>query len=182
MSLMSLTAVALGKKVQAGEVTVEEAVLDALEQIEKKEDTIHSYVTVLEKEAILNSYKILLKTCNFNLQILIHTNKEDISKIVSNVKKSNNDSISIISKKYIEFLNKINSEKQTSTKNYYIIIDEQSEIENENLANIYYMLNEKYFKIKECLNKCGNQVKECKKEDVIKVLHFFLNTNYNLNR
>ena len=34
MSLMSLTAVALGKKVQAGEVTVEEAVLDALEQIE----------------------------------------------------------------------------------------------------------------------------------------------------
>ena len=125
--------------------------------------------TTLEKEAILNSYKILLKTCNFNLQILIHTNKEDISKIVSNVKKSNNDSISIISKKYIEFLNKINSEKQTSTKNYYIIIDEQSEIE-------------KYFKIKECLNKCGNQVKECKKEDVIKVLHFFLNTNYNLNR
>ena len=182
MSLMSLTAVALGKKIQAGEVTVEEAVLDALEQIEEKEDTIHSYVTVLEKEAILNSYKILLKTCNFNLQILIHTNKEDISKIVSNVKKSNNDSISIISKKYIEFLNKINSEKQTSTKNYYIIIDEQSEIENENLANIYYMLNEKYFKIKECLNKCGNQVKECKKEDVIKVLHFFLNTNYNLNR
>ena len=134
------------------------------------------------QHSILNSYKILLKTCNFNLQILIHTNKEDISKIVSNVKKSNNDSISIISKKYIEFLNKINSEKQTSTKNYYIIIDEQSEIENENLANIYYMLNEKYFKIKECLNKCGNQVKECKKEDVIKVLHFFLNTNYNLNR
>lgn len=44
--------------------------------------------TTLEKEAILNSYKILLKTCNFNLQILIHTNKEDISKIVSNVKKS----------------------------------------------------------------------------------------------
>ena len=57
MSLMSLTAVALGKKIQAGEVTVEEAVLDALEQIEKKEDTIHSYVTVLEKEAILEKAK-----------------------------------------------------------------------------------------------------------------------------
>ena len=40
MSLMSLTAVALGKKVQAGEVTVEEAVLDALEQIEKKEELL----------------------------------------------------------------------------------------------------------------------------------------------
>ena len=45
------------KKIQAGEVTVEEAVLDALEQIEKKEDAIHSYVTVLEKEAILEKSK-----------------------------------------------------------------------------------------------------------------------------
>lgn len=34
--------------------------------------------TSLEKEAILNSYKIFLKTCNFNLQILIHTNKDYI--------------------------------------------------------------------------------------------------------
>lgn len=34
--------------------------------------------TPLEKDAILNSYKIFLKTCNFNLQILIHTNKDYI--------------------------------------------------------------------------------------------------------
>src|SRR5699024_8466986 len=138
--------------------------------------------TSLEKEAILNSYKIFLKTCNFNLQILIHTNKEDISKIIDNLKKSNNENITVISQKYVEFLTKINSEKQTTTKNYYIVIKEQCEDENNNLENIYYMLNEKYFKIKECLNKCGNQVKECKKEEVIKILHFFLNTNNNLNR
>ena len=131
--------------------------------------------TSLEKEAILNSYKIFLKTCNFNIQILIHTNKEDISKIINNLKKSDNEHISIISQKYVEFLTKINSEKQTSTKNYYIIIKEQYEGENNNLENIYYMLNEKYFKIKECLNKCGNKVKDCKKEEVIKILHFFLN-------
>ena len=136
--------------------------------------------TSLEKEAILNSYKIFLKTCNFNLQILIHTNKEDISKIVSNVKKSKDEQISIISKNYINFLNKINSEKQTSTKNYYIVVDEHTEEGQENLENIYYLLNEKYFKIKECLNKCGNQVKECRKEEVIKILQFFLNTNNDL--
>ena len=29
----------------------------------------------LEKEAILNSYKLFLKTCNFNMQILIQSNK-----------------------------------------------------------------------------------------------------------
>jgi len=136
--------------------------------------------TSLEKEAILNSYKIFLKTCNFNIQILIHTNKEDISKIVNNVQKSKDNQISIISKNYIDFLNKINSEKQTSTKNYYIIVDEHVEEGQQNLENIYYLLNEKYFKIKECLNKCGNQVRECKKEEVLKILHFFLNTNINL--
>lgn len=32
----------------------------------------------LEKQTILNSYKILLKTCNFNFQILIQSNKEYI--------------------------------------------------------------------------------------------------------
>ena len=32
----------------------------------------------LEKKAILNSYKIFLKTCNFNIQILIQSNKEDL--------------------------------------------------------------------------------------------------------
>ena len=34
----------------------------------------------LEKEAILNSYKNFIKSCNFNLQILIQSKKEDLSK------------------------------------------------------------------------------------------------------
>ena len=32
----------------------------------------------LEKESILNSYKIFLKTCNFNIQILIQSKKDYI--------------------------------------------------------------------------------------------------------
>ena len=39
----------------------------------------------LEKEAILNSYKIFLKTCNFNFQILIQSNKENLDKHISNI-------------------------------------------------------------------------------------------------
>lgn len=34
----------------------------------------------LEKEAILNSYKTFLKTCNFDMQLLIQSNKEDLSR------------------------------------------------------------------------------------------------------
>lgn len=46
MSLMSLTAVELGKKIKAGEVTAVQAVEDALDAIHQKEDAIHSFVTV----------------------------------------------------------------------------------------------------------------------------------------
>lgn len=44
----------------------------------------------LEKEAILNSYKIFLKTCNFDIQILIQSNKEDLSKHISKINSQKN--------------------------------------------------------------------------------------------
>lgn len=53
MSLMSLTAVELGRKIRAGEVTAIEAAQEALAQIREKEDSIHSFVTVREEDQIL---------------------------------------------------------------------------------------------------------------------------------
>jgi len=135
----------------------------------------------LEKQAILNSYKVFLKTCNFNLQILIQSNKEDLSYHFSKLKKSNKK---ILSQKYIEYLEKINKNQKSSSKNFYIIIKEFTE----NKKNIEYekilceKLNENYFKIKECLLKCGNFVKEInEKEEVEKILYSFLNTRKDLN-
>mgnify|MGYP002552070593 FL=1 len=52
MDLMKYTAVALGKKIKAGEVTVKEAAQAALDQIKKSEETLNSYVTVLEENDI----------------------------------------------------------------------------------------------------------------------------------
>ena len=143
----------------------------------------------LEKQAILNSYKIFLKTCNFDIQILIQSNKEDltkhISKIKEQVKKENNLNISEISKKYISFIQKINQEKKSSSKNFYIIIKEDSKQNNldSNIEEIILeQLNEKYFKIKECLSRCGNTVFELnEKEETKKVLFSFLNSRIYLN-
>lgn len=53
MNVMSLTAVELGKKIQAGEVTVREAALASLDQIKKSEPTLNSFVTVLNEDAVL---------------------------------------------------------------------------------------------------------------------------------
>ena len=56
MSLMSLTAVELGRKIKEKEVTVEEAVTAALDAIEKREAQVHSFVTV-DREGALKSAK-----------------------------------------------------------------------------------------------------------------------------
>lgn len=53
MDIMGMTAVELGSKIRAGEVTVRDAVEAAFAQIEKTEKDINAYVTVLDKEGVL---------------------------------------------------------------------------------------------------------------------------------
>ena len=137
----------------------------------------------LEKEAILNSYKTFLKTCNFDIQILIQSNKIDlsnhISKIQEKVKEEGNFNLSKISEKYIEFIKKLNQEKNSSSKNFYIIIKNEKNQKEEEL-NILE-LEENYFKIKDTLLRCGNNVIQIEeKEKVKEILFSFLNTRKNL--
>jgi len=135
----------------------------------------------LEKEAILNSYKIFLKTCNFDLQILIQSNKENLDKHISNIniqKNNEKENIKKIADNYIQYINELNQNKKSSNKNFYIVIKNQ--VENEKIEkqkeNIIEELNEKYFKIKECLVRCGNVVKDInEKEKVKKLLFSFIN-------
>lgn len=58
MNLLSLTAVELGKKIKAHEVTVEEATLAALDAIHKKEDKINAFVTVDEEGALARAKEV----------------------------------------------------------------------------------------------------------------------------
>ena len=142
----------------------------------------------LEKEAILNSYKIFLKTCNFNFQILVQSNKEDLSyhfsKINKNSEKENNK-IKEIKENYINYIKELNNKNKSSSKNYYIIID----FENKNDENIdietYAIedLNNKYFKIKESLSRCGNiAINISEKNEIKNILFSFLNTRIYFNK
>lgn len=49
MDIMSLTAVELGKKIKAKEISVTEATQAYLDQIEKVENDVHSYVTIIKR-------------------------------------------------------------------------------------------------------------------------------------
>ena len=141
----------------------------------------------LEKESILNSYKIFLKTCNFDIQILILSNKENLSNHISKIEKNNlnNNNLKNISKKYTEFIQEINKKRKSSSKNFYIIIKEISEnkkITEEMEKIICEKLNEKYFKIKESLSRCGNIATQYDtKQEVENIINSFLNTRKELN-
>jgi len=58
MSLMSLTAVELGKKIKAKEVSVEEAAKEALAAAAKKEAVINSFVTINEEKALAQAKEV----------------------------------------------------------------------------------------------------------------------------
>ena len=143
----------------------------------------------LEKESILNSYKIFLKTCNFDIQILIQSNKEDLShhinNIQNNISKKENKYLEKISKNYIKYINKINSERKSSSKDFYIIISNENK-KNNNIQTEELLKNdlkEKYFKIKECLSRTGNSVQEISNREKIEKLFFsILNVKKSINK
>ncbi len=142
----------------------------------------------LEKESILNSYKIFLKTCNFDIQILIQSNKEDLSHHISKIKKSinkkENKYLKNISQNYIQYISNLNNSQKSSSKKFYIIIKNKSFNKKElNIEIIKQELNEKYLKIKECLARCGNKVINIEeKEEILKVFFSFFNTKKHFSK
>ena len=134
----------------------------------------YSLKSELEKKAILNSYKNFLKICNFNFQILIQSNKENLDLIISKInnQKEENKKIIEIKNNYIKYIKKINLIQKSSAKIFYIIINSKEK----NQENAKEEMNEKYLKIKENLSNCGNCVEEIKsKEKTIKILNSFFN-------
>lgn len=143
----------------------------------------------LEKKAILNSYKAFLKTCYFDIQILIQSNKENLNKHITKINEQNRKENSLnnknmvnLSQKYIEFINQKNKQKSSSSKNFYILIKSQETIESSEESKIKD-LKEKYLKIKDSLSRCGNRVDEIKTKEEIKEIYFsFLNTKKFLDK
>jgi len=136
----------------------------------------------LEKESILNSYKLFLKICDFDIQILIQSRKENLDshiiQIKNQIKDEKNEKLYDISNSYIEYIKDKNQHQNSSSKNFYILIS--SQIENSNnefsIKTIREDLNNKYYKIKDSLSRCGNIVVDINnKSDVEKIMYSFYN-------
>lgn len=135
--------------------------------------------TEFEKESILQGFKTLFKTCNFDIQILIQNKKEDLSHNIKLIKEKseeeNNENINEIREKYIKYIKNINLNTESSSKNFFLIIKkEKSEVMDEEI--IVEELNDKFNKIKDCLKRCGNEVEEVSEKLSKEIIYSFFNT------
>ncbi len=127
----------------------------------------------IEKEAILDSYKNIFKSCDFNLQILIQSQKEDLNTHIKNLRKNNY--YPKIKKEYIEYLNNFIKNRKTSNKKFYLILKNSPSEENEEL--IITNLEDKYMKIKDLFLRCGNFVSTyTEEEQIVEILFSFINS------
>ena len=128
-----------------------------------------------EKQAILDSYKLFLRTCNFDIQILIQSQKEDIEDIIENIEFENNENIDNTKQEYISYIKNLNSNQKLLSKNFFILINIQKENEI-SLNEVNKIFFERILKIKETLSKCGNKIFEIKnRKEVMEILDSYLN-------
>jgi len=119
----------------------------------------------LEQKAILAQYKLFLKNLNSKIQIIISSKKTDISYHLDEIYKSTNENSKIkeMSEDYILFLRQIVLEKGAITKEFYIVIEDSDNTNNE--------IN----KIIEYLQGCGNDVQTCNESEINNLLKNFVN-------
>lgn len=109
-----------------------------------------------------------------------------IFNINNQICKEQNSKVIELSKKYVNFIQDLNKQRKSSSKNFYILIKNSKEsIKIENLdyeERAIEELNEKYFKIKECISRCGNVALEYEDvEEVKEILFSFFNTRIYMN-
>ena len=115
-----------------------------------------------EKETIIYQYRTFLKTCNFNMQILIQSRKNELDSHIENIlmimKREESETLRELAKEYIKSI-KEKTIKTTITRRFFVVYN--AEINgNKKLPREIAIddLKEKTVKIKRTLEKCGNEV------------------------
>ncbi len=130
----------------------------------------------LEKEAILSSYRLFLKACSFDMQILIQSKKEDLTSHLQKISSLNiqNKKMDLYRQNYINYLKKVSSENKSSNKEFYLILKvpiENDRDENENMFKIAEnKLLENFNKVKDTLSRTGTIIKQIDSDKDIEIL------------
>jgi hypothetical protein len=135
----------------------------------------------LEKEVILNNYKVFLQSNEINFQILIQSKRKKLENHIKYLKEAEQELyIASLKEEYIRYLEKIKNEYNLSMKEFFIIISYFEEI-NDSISEkgMKKLLND-YKKIEIGLLACGNDCEEINdKQEVKEILYSFFNNRLN---
>ncbi len=109
-----------------------------------------------EKDLVIDSYRQFLKVCNFDFQIIVKTRKENTKSHVDYI-CNNKNAPKHIQKQYCNYINELKNSNYIFLKSFYLIYSIKQDY-LKNLIKVEKELNSKYSLIKECLEKCGNDV------------------------
>lgn len=132
----------------------------------KIEPTNLKLKTNLEQNAILEGYRLLLKRCNFDMQILIQTQKRELDGYIKNIKRASyiEPQLKEMIEDYIEFLKATLKNKEIVSRSFYVLVDITCENEDE-----------VFLKISESFKSCDNEAKKCDFNETVKVFRNYLN-------
>lgn len=130
-----------------------------------------------EQEEIVYQYKVFLKTCNFDMQILIYSKRTDLEDYKKNlaerIQKEKSEKVKELIEKFSLEIDELSINKNTVEKKFYIAFC--SRIEDENQAT--KEINEKVVKIKNVLLKCETEIIDFGNDDdkILRILYEILN-------
>ena len=115
-----------------------------------------------ERNSILEAYKCFLKSCNFDFQIFIQTEKMDVKEHIEEVRKYMvcEPELFEIADEYINLIKEMSNKRGCISRKFYIILKSKTEDEENNL-----------YKIIDGLKAAGNVVTVCETKEIIKILH-----------
>lgn len=113
-----------------------------------------------EQRIIIESYKILLKQCDFDFQIYIQTQKVNVENHIFKIQKcvEYESKIQDMAEDYIRLVKEISNSKSSITRKFYIIFEKNEDNFRENI-------------IINSLKLCGNIVTQCENEDILNLIN-----------
>lgn len=120
-----------------------------------------------EQIAILESYKMMLKQCNCDFQIVVSSFKVDVSEHLKNIEKYSygNEKLENMKKSYTALVSELVENKNSIERRFFIVL-EQDKNTNENIS-----------KIMSGLEACGNEVVMCDKKTIESLLKNYFKRN-----
>lgn len=116
-----------------------------------------------EQYGVLETYKRFLKQYNMEIQIVVIPFQTDVGHHINEVKKYSfgNEKLLPMEDSYLDFVEDLVGNKHNFTRRFFLVIKVDKDID------------EKIALVTEGLNACGNDVIECKDDDIFKLLNVF---------